>query len=57
MRDQRPGLDHAGATDRRGRGVSEPGQADRPGPGARAQVWGREECEQIQIGVLRLDPH
>jgi hypothetical protein len=29
------------ATDRRGQGVSELGRADRPGPGAGAQVRGR----------------
>jgi hypothetical protein len=33
----------ADATDKRGQGVSEPGQADQPGPWAEARLRGRKE--------------
>jgi hypothetical protein len=33
----------ADATDKQGQGVSEPGRADQPGPGAETRVRGREE--------------
>jgi hypothetical protein len=42
-------------TDRRGRGVSEPGRADQPGPAAGVRVRGREKSGRISIGGLRLD--
>jgi hypothetical protein len=32
----------ADASDKRGQGVSEPGRADQPGPGAETRVRGRE---------------
>jgi hypothetical protein len=37
------GRGRADATDRRGHGVSEPGRADQPGPGAETRVRGTEE--------------
>jgi hypothetical protein len=46
----------ADAADRRGQGVSEPGRADQPGPGAGARVRGREEGGWIWIRGLRSDP-
>jgi hypothetical protein len=46
----------ADVTDRRGRGVSEPGRADQPGPAAGARVRGREESSQIWIEELGLGP-
>jgi hypothetical protein len=44
----------ADVTDRRGRGVSEPGRADQLGQAAGARVRGREESSRIWIGELRL---
>jgi hypothetical protein len=47
IRNQRPRLDHASAcvdaTNKQGQGVSEPGQADQPGPGEETRVRGGEE--------------
>jgi hypothetical protein len=47
MRNRRTRLDRAGgradATDKWGQGVSKPGRADQPGPGAETRVRGREE--------------
>jgi hypothetical protein len=45
------------ATNRRGRGVSEPGRADQPGPVAWARVRGREKSGRLWIRGLRLGPH
>jgi hypothetical protein len=50
------GRGRADATDKRGQGVSEPGLADQPGPGADARVRGERRDGWIWIGWLRLDP-
>jgi hypothetical protein len=51
------GRGRASMADKRGKGTSEPGQADRPGPEAGARVRGRGESGWIQIEGLRSDPH
>jgi hypothetical protein len=49
------GRDRMDATDRQGRGVSEPGRANQPGPAVGARVRVREKTGRIWIGGLRLD--